>query len=376
MTPSFWPGRRVLVTGHTGFKGSWLTLWLVRLGAKVAGFSLPPPTEPSLFAAARVAEQINDRRGDVRDLPALSAAIGDFEPEIVFHLAAQPLVRESYALPVETFSANVMGTVHLLESVRRCDAVQAVVAVTSDKCYDNKEWLWGYREDEPMGGHDPYSASKGCAELVAAAYRRSFFSNADRRIGLATARAGNVIGGGDWARDRIIPDAVRALADGQPFVARRPESIRPWQHVLEPLCGYLTLAERLAAEPNEYSEPWNFGPREEDTVPVAELLDRFTAHWGSGDWRAESTLSGPHEAKVLRLDSSKARQRLAWKGVLGLDNTVRLTAEWYREASSRNVIDIRELTLRQIEHYELTAGLRQKRPTPKPHAPTRRRQAA
>lgn len=358
MTPSFWHGRKVLITGHTGFKGSWLSLWLSRLGARAIGFSLEPPTEPSLFAAARVGDGMTDLRGDVRDREALRATVSRHEPDIVFHLAAQPLVRQSYAEPVETFAANVMGTVHLLEAVRQTPSVRAVVVVTSDKCYLNKEWLWGYREDEPMGGHDPYSASKGCAELVAAAFRQSYFS-ADGSVGLASARAGNVIGGGDWARDRVVPDAVRALARGETFVTRRPAAVRPWQHVLEPLAGYLTLAERLFVDPSRFSEAWNFGPLEHDAVPVAELLGRFIAHWGEGTWRGEPVVSGPHEAHLLRLDSAKARERLGWRVALGLEETVRLTAEWYRAACDKRVAtDLRELTFQQIEHYENKTTIR------------------
>jgi CDP-glucose 4,6-dehydratase len=376
MNPSLWHGRKVLVTGHTGFKGSWLSLWLELSGAEVIGFSAAPPTEPSLFVAARVGEAMVDVRGDIRDGQHLQATFAAHQPEIVFHLAAQPLVRQSYAEPVETFSANVMGTVQLLEAVRQTESVRAVVVVTSDKCYENKEWFWGYREEEPMGGHDPYSASKGCAELVAAAYRRSYFS-AERRVGLATARAGNVIGGGDWARDRVLPDAVRALARGEPFIARRPAAVRPWQHVLEPLSGYLTLAERLYAEPSEYAEAWNFGPREEDAVPVADLLDRFINYWGEGSWRGQPVPSGPHEAKLLRLDSAKARHRLGWRVTLGLDETVQLTAEWYRAACrAEATIDLRELTCRQIEQFETKSGIR---PSERQHRSStipRRRQAA
>jgi CDP-glucose 4,6-dehydratase len=376
MNPSFWHGRKVLVTGHTGFKGSWLSLWLQQSGAAVVGFALAPPTEPSLFAAARVGDAMVDIRGDIRDAERVQAAFAAHQPEIVFHLAAQPLVRQSYAEPVETFAANVMGTVHLLEAVRHTESVRAALVVTSDKCYENKEWLWGYREDEPMGGHDPYSASKGCAEIVAAAYRRSYFS-ADHRVGLATARAGNVIGGGDWARDRVLPDAVRALARGEPFVARRPAAVRPWQHVLEPLCGYLTLAERLFGEPSLYGEAWNFGPREEDTVPVADLLDRFIKQWGEGSWRGEPISSGPHEAQFLRLDSAKARHRLGWRVALNLNETVQFTADWYRAACRNSAtIDLRELTCRQIEQYETKSGIRPSERQHRPSAVARQKQAA
>jgi CDP-glucose 4,6-dehydratase len=359
MDAAFWSGRKVFLTGHTGFKGSWLSLWLQRLGASVSGYALEPPTEPSLFRSAHVGEQMSDLRGDVRDLPALQATLSAARPEVVFHLAAQPLVRASYAQPVETFATNVLGTVHLLEAVRHVESVRAVVVVTSDKCYENQEWHWGYRESEALGGHDPYSASKACAELATGAWRRSFLSSSGRQVGVATARAGNVLGGGDWAADRIVPDAVRAILAGKPLVVRRPQAVRPWQHVLEPLCGYLTLAERLHAEPQRWSSAWNFGPADEDTVPVRELLDRFFAHWGEGSWQAESEAVGPHEAGLLRLDCSKARTLLGWRVALGLDQTVALTAEWYRRATSvSEAVDLRQLTLEQIDHYEQAAGVR------------------
>jgi CDP-glucose 4,6-dehydratase len=381
MDAAFWLSRKVFLTGHTGFKGSWLSLWLQRLGAKVAGFALDPPTDPSLFQSARVAEAMTDLRGDVRDLPALQAALSRERPEVVFHLAAQPLVRASYAQPVETFATNVLGTVHLLEAVRHVDSVRAVVVVTSDKCYENQEWPWGYRESEALGGHDPYSASKACAELATAAFRRSFLSASiqGRQIGVASARAGNVVGGGDWATDRILPDAVRAILSGNPLVVRRPHAIRPWQHVLEPLCGYLMLAEKLHAEPHRWSSAWNFGPADDDTVPVKELLDRFFAHWGGGSWQSASETTGPHEAGLLRLDCSKARTLLGWRMAMGLDKTVALTAQWYRRAtagqtlpgqasagqtsagqnkSHQSIADPRQLTLEQIEFYEQAAGIR------------------
>jgi CDP-glucose 4,6-dehydratase len=354
MDAAFWSGRRVLITGHTGFKGSWLALWLSRLGADVAGFALAPPTEPSLFTSARVADGIVDLRGDVRDLTRLRVALAEHEPEVIFHLAAQPLVRLSYAQPVDTFATNVMGTVNLLEAARHAESVRSIVLVTSDKCYENKEWVWGYREHEAMGGHDPYSASKGCAELAAVAYRRSFFSAHDCQTGVATVRAGNVIGGGDWAADRLLPDAVRALSAGRTVIARRPNSVRPWQHVLEPLRGYIMLAQRLLEEPHEWSGGWNFGPRDDDAIAVGELLELFVRHWGSGRWQPEPGLSGPHEARLLRLDSSKAREQLGWRPSLELTEAVRLTAEWYRHAAA-GATDLRELTCQQIDHYEAKA---------------------
>ena len=370
MDAAFWSGRKVFVTGHTGFKGSWLSLWLQRLGAIVAGYALDPPTEPSLFRSAGVAEQMTDLRGDVRDLAALQATMAAEEPEVVFHLAAQPLVRASYAQPVDTFATNVLGTVHLLEAVRHVESVRSVVVVTSDKCYENQEWHWGYRETEPLGGHDPYSASKACAELATAAWRRSFLSVVGRPVGVATARAGNVVGGGDWAGDRIVPDAVRAILSGKPLVVRRPNAVRPWQHVLEPLCGYLTLAERLHAEPERVSSAWNFGPSDEDAVPVNELLDCFFNHWGAGSWRSEADAAGPHEAGLLRLDCSKARTMLGWHMALGLDQTVALTADWYRRATAAQD-DPRQLTLEQINFYEQSARIQSSAHLPSSHAKQR-----
>ncbi len=376
MDASFWSGRKVLVTGHTGFKGSWLSLWLSRLGAESVGFALAPPSEPSLFESARVGDGMVDVRGDVRDLAALHATMAEHQPEIVFHLAAQPLVRLSYAQPVETFGTNVLGTVHLLEASRHVESVRSVVIVTSDKCYENKEWAWGYRENEPLGGRDPYSASKGCAEIAAAAYRQSYFADDLRLVGVATARAGNVIGGGDWALDRLLPDAARALAENQTIVARRPASIRPWQHVLEPLRGYLSLAENLHRAPAEYSGAWNFGPRDEDAAPVADVLDRFVDHWGSGAWRSEGALTGPHEAHLLKLDSSKARHGLGWRPALSLDEAIEMTAAWYREADTASGHDIRELSCRQIAEYEHKAGVRSVELAPAPRTLKPRRQAA
>ncbi|HEX3999625.1 MAG TPA: CDP-glucose 4,6-dehydratase [Pirellulales bacterium] len=387
MDSQFWSGRRVFLTGHTGFKGSWLSLWLERMDAQVSGFALDPPPEPSLFRAARVGEAMTDLRGDVRNLSALGSALAEQQPEVVFHLAAQPLVRASYAQPVETFATNVFGTVHLLEAIRHVESVRAVVVVTSDKCYENQEWHWGYRETEPLGGHDPYSASKACAELVTAAWRRSFLSAERRPIGVATARAGNVLGGGDWAEDRIVPDAVRSILAGKPLVVRRPRAIRPWQHVLEPLHGYLMLAERLYAEPQRWSSAWNFGPADNDTVAVGELLDRFFAAWGNGAWQAESTEIGPHEAGLLRLDCSKARSLLGWRMAMDLDDAVAMTADWYRHATAggssgqtgarsanqavATTVDHRQLTLDQIERYERSAGIHAPQRSPS-HPATRR----
>jgi len=342
----FWRGRRVFVTGHTGFKGSWLTLWLKALGAEVAGFALPAPTSPSLFRIARVAEGIAHTEGDVRDARALHAALVNFQPEVVLHLAAQPLVRASYADPVGTYATNVMGVVHLLEAVRCAGTVRAVVNVTTDKCYENREWLWGYREDEAMGGHDPYSSSKGCAELVTAAWRRSFLHGS---VALATARAGNVIGGGDWAADRLVPDMLKAFEHGAPVTIRNPHATRPWQHVLEPLAGYLMLAERLLTDGQAFAEGWNFGPADDDAKPVGWIVERLTALWGDGArWRLDGS-AHPHEAHLLKLDCSKARQRLNWTPRWPLDQALQRIVRWHQAWMAR--ADMRAHCLQDIAHY-------------------------
>lgn len=346
-SPSFWRGRSVLLTGHTGFKGGWLALWLRRLGATVAGLSLPPSTEPSLHRLLH--GDAEERYCDLRDLEAVRAVFAAAQPQIVFHLAAQPLVRASYRDPVETYSTNVMGTVHVLEAARRQGGVEALVVVTSDKCYENREWPWAYREIEPMGGHDPYSSSKGCAELVAAAYRSSFFQGGATR--LASARAGNVIGGGDWSEDRLIPDIVRAFARGEPALIRRPDAVRPWQHVLEPLCGYIRLAERLASDEGEsFAQAWNFGPPDEDCRPVAHVVDRLAALWGDGASWFSTGEPQPHEASFLKVDASKARARLAWTSRLRLDEALAWSVEWYR--AQRNGGNAAALIEAQIERYE------------------------
>jgi CDP-glucose 4,6-dehydratase len=352
--PSFWNGKRVLVTGHTGFKGGWLTAWLLELGAEVTGFALPPETGPSFFEATGLAERVPGTLGDIRDPAAIARVLAEFQPEIVFHLAAQPIVRRSYQEPVETFATNVMGTVHLLESVRHTPSVRAVVNVTTDKCYENREWVWGYRESDPMGGHDPYSASKGCSELVTAAYRRSFL--AETGVGVATARAGNVFGGGDWAKDRIIPDAVRAFAAGVPLVVRNPGSVRPWQHVLEPLCGYLVVAERLMSGDREAADAWNFGPLPGSDVPVGELAGLLADFWGEGvRWERHNIRTGegvPHEAHILRLDTSKALSRLGWSPRLELPEALEMTVTWYkRSVSEPEAGAMAELTRTQIWDY-------------------------
>jgi CDP-glucose 4,6-dehydratase len=328
--PGFWRGRRVLLTGHTGFKGAWLAVWLQRLGARVAGFSLPPPTSPSLFDALALEPTLDHTIGDVRDAAAVRACVERVSPDIVFHLAAQPLVRESYRVPADTFATNVLGTAHVLDAVRACPSVRAMVCVTTDKCYENREWTWGYRESDRLGGRDPYSASKAAAELVLAAYRQSFFEAPDGHGAvLVTARAGNVIGGGDWSADRILPDAVRAFTRGEPLRIRRPAATRPWQHVLEPLGGYLQLAERAATDGRAWQGAWNFGPLDDDVVSVRELVASFAAHWGEGAAWVAAPDDGPHEAHLLKLDISKARSTLGWTPRWRLDRALRETAEGY-----------------------------------------------
>jgi CDP-glucose 4,6-dehydratase len=344
----FWAGKKVLVTGHTGFKGAWLALWLVSLDARVAGYALKPPSEPSLWQLVEGNAGIASTIADIRDPDRLAKAIHAFQPEIVFHLAAQSLVRPSYEDPAGTYATNVMGTVNLLDAVRHMPGVRAVVNVTSDKCYQNLETGQAYGEDDPMGGRDPYSSSKGCAELVTTAYRASFFGNSDAPA-LASARAGNVIGGGDWAADRIIPDMVRAAAAGKPVLVRNPRAVRPWQHVLEPICGYLQLAERLCAAPREFAEGWNFGSNEEDAVPVETIVSTMARLWGPpAGWTADKG-PHPHEAHFLKLDSTKARARLGWRPRLPLQTALEWTVRWYKKQAQG--ADARQLTLAQIERY-------------------------
>ena len=347
MNPGFWGGKRVFLTGHTGFKGSWLSLWLQSLGAEVTGYALQPPTSPSLFQSANVGDGMASIIADMRDLAMVQKAMQVAQPEIVIHMAAQALVRYSYQSPVETYATNVMGTVHLLEAVRNTPNVRAVVVVTTDKCYENKELVWGYREDEPMGGYDPYSSSKACAELVASAYRRSFLQ--DQGVALASARAGNVIGGGDWAQDRLIPDILSAFEQGKRAYIRNPHAVRPWQHVLEPLRGYLTLAERLFEQGSDIAEAWNFGPRGEDAKPVGWIAEKVVQLWGGGvQWQLDIG-DHPHEANYLKLDISKASTRLNWLPALTLNDALKLTVDWAKQR--RAGADVRELTLSQIRNY-------------------------
>lgn len=325
---SYFDGKRVLLTGHTGFKGSWLALWLHMLGAEVTGLALEPE-EPSLFDAAGVRDVVDSRISDIRDLATIERVMADARPEVVLHLAAQALVRASYAAPVETYATNVMGTVHVLEAARHTPSVRSVVVVTSDKCYENTDLERGYREGDPMGGADPYSSSKGCTELVTAAYRRSFFATPSRAA-VASARAGNVIGGGDWAADRLVPDIVRAVAAGTPVSIRNPEAIRPWQHVLEPLAGYLMLAERLGTDGHEWAEGWNFGPPANDALTVREIAERTVARWDQGSIEYTPAADDPEEAHQLRLDASKSVERLGWRPFLSAGQAVDLTVDWYR----------------------------------------------
>ena len=349
----FWRGRRVFLTGHTGFKGSWLSLWLNALGADVTGYALGPPTQPNLFSQARVAEKIRSICGDIRDFAHLKSAMAECRPEVVIHLAAQSVVRASYENPIENYSSNVMGTVHVLEAVRQLKQPCAIVNVTSDKCYENREWIWGYRENEPMGGHDPYSNSKGCAELVTSAYRDSFFSPdsvGTHGVSLGSARAGNAIGGGDWTAYQLVPDLMRAFLSGEPCLIRNPSASRPWQFLLEPLRGYLILAERLVEDGARFASGWNFGPADAEVKPVSWIADELVSLWGNGASWALDSGAHPHEAQALKLDVTKAAANLQWRPVLPLKQALVWIAEWYR--AYREGSDLQRLTLKQIEQYD------------------------
>jgi len=352
VNPAFWRGRRVFLTGHTGFKGSWLALWLRQLGAEVTGYALAPATTPNLFTLAGVDGDVRSILGDVRDAKALRAALAASRAEVVIHMAAQPLVRRSYADPAETWSTNVLGLVNLFEAVRAGSGVRAVLSVTSDKCYRNREWVWGYREDEALGGHDPYSASKAAAEIVGESYRDSFFpaaKHAQHGVAVASARAGNVVGGGDWAADRLVADVMRAIEAGTPVRIRNPHAIRPWQHVLEPLSGYLLLAEKLVTDGPAVAEAWNFGPEAGEERPVQWIVEELVRRWGSGaSWQRDAG-EHPHEASFLKLDVSKARARLGWRPRLTLSQALDLIVEWHRV--HRNGGDARAVTLAQIAAY-------------------------
>lgn len=344
----FWKSKRVFLTGHTGFKGSWMSLWLQSMGAIVKGYSLKANTTPNLFTEASVGENMESEIGDIRDLNQISKSMLDFNPDILIHMAAQPLVRLSYQEPVATYTTNVIGTVNVLEAARKCKNLKAIISVTTDKCYENKEWDWGYRENESMGGHDPYSSSKGCAELVTSAYRRSFF-NSENSASLASARAGNVIGGGDWSNDRLIPDILRAFEKAEPVVIRNPLSTRPWQHVLEPISGYLVLAESLYNKGDEFAEAWNFGPKDEDCKPVNWILETMIKQWGDGaNWELDKN-NNPHEAGFLKLDCSKAVNRLKWQPKWELRKTLALIVDWQLDWNAG--INMKEKCLQEIADY-------------------------
>jgi len=355
MVENTYKGKKVLITGHTGFKGSWLAIWLKELGADVIGYALDPPSEPNNFEATRLQKKITHVHGDIRDLDRLMDTFKKHQPEFVFHLAAQPIVRLSYEEPKLTFDTNVGGTVNVFEAVRKTASVKVLVNITSDKCYENREWIWGYRENDPMGGHDPYSASKGCAELVFGAYCKSFFSSGaakDRTIGAVSARAGNVIGGGDWGKDRLVPDCIRALSAGRVIDIRNPHAIRPWQHVLEPLGGYLKLGAALRHNPEKYSGAWNFGPDDSSHLSVAELADKLIKYWGSGSWKDLSDPNAVHEANLLKLSCDKAHAELNWHSALTIDECVRMTADWYRKYYMENQhADVYSLCVEQIHGY-------------------------
>lgn len=349
MNNNFWKGKRVLVTGHTGFKGGWLCLWLQKMGAHVTGYALNPPTKPSLFDIAAVGESMESVIGNVCDFSLVSKCITDCEPEIIIHLAAQSLVRASYANPVETYSTNVMGTINLLEAVRENGKAKVLLVVTSDKCYENKEWNWGYRENDSLGGYDPYSNSKACAELVTSAYRNSYFKALEHILAIATARAGNVIGGGDWAEDRLVSDCIRALLAGDKIIVRSPQAIRPWQHVLEPLSGYLCLSEKMYEDSKGFSESWNFGPDDKDAREVSWLVERICSEWGEGTKYEIDTKEKPHEANYLKLDCSKAIRRLNWHPRWNLEKAIDATIKWTK--AYRDGLNMREICMKQIDEY-------------------------
>ncbi len=336
----FYKNKKVLITGHTGFKGSWMALWLLQLGAEVVGYALDPYTERDNFVLSNLPEKVVDIRGDIRDFERFNSVVEKYKPEIIFHLAAQPIVRLSYEIPRETIETNVMGTENVLESFRKSESAKVLVIITSDKAYENKEWIWGYRENDPVGGYDPYSASKGMVELLSSAYMRSFFNPKDfEKHGkvIATVRAGNVIGGGDWAKDRIIPDCIRALEENKPIEIRNPQSVRPWQHVLEPLNGYLLLASKMQDDPAKYSGAWNFGPNPESVITVKEVVEKVIKYYGKGTWKDMSNPAELHEAKLLNLDTSKARFFLGWRPKLNVDEAIQMTVEWYKRYQRGNV---------------------------------------
>lgn len=357
MNKEFWKGKKVFVTGHTGFKGGWLSCWLRKLGADVTGYALPPHTSPSLFALAHAAEGMNSVYADIRDLGRLQSVMTEHQPEIIIHMAAQALVTESYRDPVRTYTTNIIGTMNVLEAVRYVPSVRVVVLITSDKCYENLEWVWGYRENDSMGGHDPYSSSKGCAELLISAYRDSYFSHQtyeQHGVAIASTRAGNVIGGGDWSENRLVPDTMKAIMKGDPVMIRNPGAIRPWQFVLEPLRGYLELAEKLWDDGPQYASAWNFGPNIEQIRPVSWIVENLTTYWGQGArWELDSA-THPHEDHFLKLDCTKAKSLLGWYPRLTLETILQWIVEWYRAA--RDDSDMRAVTESQIARYESSAS--------------------
>lgn len=349
----FWKSKRVFLTGHTGFKGSWLSLWLVSLGAEVKGYALNPPTSPSLFNEARVASIMDSQIGDIRDQDALHESMTSFNPDILIHMAAQSLVKYSYDAPIETYEVNVIGTVKVLEVARSCPNLKAIVNITTDKCYENDGRSKGYRENDPLGGYDPYSSSKGCSELITAAYRRSFL--AEVGVAVASARAGNVIGGGDWAVDRLIPDILRAFGESRPVVIRNPHATRPWQHVLEPLSGYLQLAIKLFEDGIEYAEGWNFGPNSEDVQPVQWIVEQFTQQWGDGaNWQLDDA-EHPHEARYLKLDCSNAQTRLGWRPQWTLAQALNHIIAWHKAQQSGE--NMQDFSLKQIANFERNTNI-------------------
>jgi len=348
---NFYKNKRVLVTGHTGFKGSWLSIWLLHLGAEVIGYALEPYSAKDNFVLTNLSEKITDIRGDIRNFEKFDSIVDQYNPEIIFHLAAQPIVRLSYEIPHETLETNVMGTVNVLEVFRKSKSARILIIITSDKCYENKEWIWGYRENDPVGGYDPYSASKGAAELISAAYIRSFFNPEYFKMHgkvIATVRAGNVIGGGDWAKDRIIPDCIRSLEENRPIEVRNPQSVRPWQYVLEPLNGYLLLASKMYEDPVKYSGAWNFGPDTDAIITVKEVVEKVIKYYGKGKWEDISDPNELHEAKLLNLDTSKARFLLGWKPILNVEEAVRMTVEWYKGYSTKKIFNF---NINQIKKF-------------------------
>ena len=348
VAPAFWENKKVFLTGHTGFKGGWLSIWLSQMGANVKGYALEPHTTPSLFDVANINSLVESDIGDIRDINKLQQSIKLFNPDILIHMAAQPLVRKSYIDPVETYETNIMGSINILEAVRSCPNLKSVIIVTSDKCYENQEWVWGYREHDPMGGHDPYSSSKGCVELITASYRNSFFTNTEM-ANIATARAGNVIGGGDWANDRLVPDILRSFEKNIPVIIRSPNAIRPWQHVLEPLSGYLILAEKLYKEGKSYAEGWNFGPHDKDSRSVLCIVDQIVNLWGDGKRQLDNS-SNPHEANILKLDISKAISRLKWQPRWDVNIALKRVVDWHLTWIDGG--NMQEECLKQIKEYQ------------------------